>query len=1067
MIKCPQCNEENPPKFRLCGYCGAPLVAAPPALPAREIRRTVTIVFCDLKGSTELGESLDPESLHEVKEGYFAAMAAEITRHGGKIEKYIGDAIMAVFGLPLPHEDDALRAMRAAQGMRTALKQVNLDLKERYGVQLANRTGVNTGEVVAVDDPNATQKLATGDAVNVAARLEQAAPPGEIYLGAVTYHLVRDAIEVAEVEPLTLKGKSEPVRAYRLIEARGLDGYVRRADSKIVGREEELAAVDVRLGELLQSRTASLVTIIGHAGIGKSRLAREVMARGAAAGARTVQGRCLPYGDGITFWPLRDIATGAADVRADDSPAEARAKLATLIDDADVTARLASAIGLSEGAFALHEINWAARKFLEKLAADRPLVALIDDIHWAEQAFLDLMEHVLGTAENAPILLLATSRPDLIEKRPEWGERTGSLRIELRPLSDTAAARVAENLLGASFPPDVTARIVAAAEGNPLYVEQILAMLVDTQAIEKQADGQWARGKNYGDIDIPPTIKALLEARLGQLGRNERYAIEPASVIGLQFPVSAVASLEPEIARTGIDEQIAALTRKQFVQLMSSEDSDLIYRFHHHLVRDTVYAGLLKRARANMHVDFVRWADKVNAERGRALEFEEILGYHLEQAHRYLGELGPLDEKAHEIGRDASRRLGSAGRRAHARGDAHAAEDLFRRAIAVLKEGDPLSLPLMPLHAEVLLELGKFERAKALVERARSLAEAGGDVRARATADLVRMHVRLEKAEPGAWSDASVQLTSEIIPLLEKEGAHAELARAWRLIALTMQIAGAYGTAGDVIQKVVTHAREGRDDRLLARSALGLTFNALYGPTTVQQALEQCEQFLSGDMRDRNVQGLIKCKLAQLRAMNGEFEKARTMYHEARAMLDDLGHTVNVSTTSFDLGMVELLADDPAAAERALRADYDTLVQLGAKYLISSMGAILARAVRAQGRDEEALELTRTVEAAADDDDVDAQVNWRAIRAPILARAGQIAEAEALARSAHEKARETEMPSLRGFALTELASVLQVAGRTEDARAALVEAMAIYEKKGDIVSVGRAKRLLAGTEGSA
>ena len=661
MVLCPQCNEENPPKFRLCGYCGAPLAAPAPALPPREVRRTVTIIFCDLKGSTELGESLDTEVLHEVKERYFQAMAAEITRHGGKIEKYIGDAIMAVFGLPQLHEDDALRALRAAQGMREALKSVNVELKERYGVELANRTGINTGEVVAVDDPTATQKLATGDAVNVAARLEQAAPPGEIYLGAVTYHLARDAIEAEAVEPLTLKGKSERVAAYRLVDASGLDGYVRRADSQIVGREDELAAVEALLAELMQSRTAHVATILGHAGIGKSRLSREVMARAAGAGARTVQGRCLPYGDGITFWPLRDIANGAAEIRADDSPEEARAKLAALIDDADVTDRLASAIGLSTGAFAMHEINWAARKFLEKLAADRPLVALIDDIHWAEPAFLDLLDHVLDSAENAPILLLATSRPDLLEKRPKWGERPGSLRLELKPLSDAAAARVAENLLGASFPADVAARIVAAAEGNPLYVEQILAMLVDSKAIEKGDDGSWVRGEQYGEIEIPPTIKALLEARLGQLGRNERYAIEPASVIGLQFAVSAVASLEPESARTGIDEQIATLTRKQFVLAVPTDETELIYRFHHHLVRDTVYAGLLKRSRANLHVEFVRWADQVNAERGRALEFEEILGYHLEQAHRYLTELGPLDEKAHEIGRDASRRLASAG----------------------------------------------------------------------------------------------------------------------------------------------------------------------------------------------------------------------------------------------------------------------------------------------------------------------------------------------------------------------------------------------------------------------
>ena len=1064
MVLCPQCNEENPPKFRLCGYCGAPLLVPGPALPEREVRRTVTIIFCDLKGSTELGESLDTEVLHEVKRRYFQVMAAEITRHGGKIEKYIGDAIMAVFGLPQLHEDDALRALRAAQGMREALKTVNVELKERYGVELANRTGINTGEVVAVDDPAAAQQLATGDAVNVAVRLEQAAPPGEIYLGAVTYHLARDAIEVEAVEPLTLKGKSERVAAYRLIDASGLDGYIRRADSQIVGREDELAAVKALLGKLMESRTAHLVTFLGHAGIGKSRLSREVMARAARSGARTVQGRCLPYGDGITFWPLREIANGAAEIRADDRPEKARAKLAALIDDADVTDRLTSAIGLSTGAFALHEISWAARKFFEKLAADRPLVALIDDIHWAEPAFLDLLDHVLDSAENAPILLLATSRPDLLEKRPKWGERSGSQRLELKPLSDAAAARIAENLLGANFPPDVVARIVAVAEGNPLYVEQILAMFVDSKAIEKGDDGRWVRGEQYGEIEIPPTVKALLEARLGQLGRNERYAIEPASVIGLQFAVSAVASLEPENARIGIDEQIATLTRKQFILAVPSEETELVYRFHHHLVRDTVYAGLLKRSRAKLHVEFVRWADGVCAQRGRALEFEEILGYHLEQAHRYLTELGPLDEKAHEIGRDASRRLASAGRRSFARGDAHAAENLFRRAIALLKEDDPIRLPLLPQRAEVMLELGKFADAKELVDHAHTLAEAARNIRVRAAADLVRLHVRLHKAEPGSWSDATLQLTTETIPLLEQEGAHAELARAWRMVALVNQIAGSIGTAGDAIQKVVTHARAAGDERLVARSALGLTFNALNGPTPVQQALEQCQEFVTGDLRDRQVQGMIMCKLAQLRAMNGEFESARTMYRQARSLLDDLGKSMRAAQSSFDLATIELLAGDPAAAERELRVDYETIVQMGGTYFLSSMAGILARAVRDQGRYQEALELTRTAEAAAADDDVEAQGLWRCVRAPILAHTGKTAEAQSLARAALERARQTQMPYLHGLALVAFATVLQVAGHVDEARAVVGEAIAIYAAKGDIVSTARSKDLLASME---
>ena len=340
MIKCPGCGEENPPKFKLCGYCGTPLAGAAPVatLPAHEIRKTVTIVFTDLKDSTALGETLDSEALHEVKERYFNAMSAEIKRHGGKIEKYIGDAIMAVFGLPRAHEDDALRAVRAAAGMQDVLREVNAALGERFGVHLANRTGVNTGEVVASDDPTADQKLATGDAVNVTARLEAAAPADQIYIGEVTWRLVKDAVEVEAVAPLTLKGKSQPVPAFRLIKVHGEHGNVRRHDTPVVGREAELAALQTAFDEAVRMRQARLVTVIGDAGVGKSKLVREFMARTRDAGARIVMGRCLPYGDGITFWPLREMVVTAAGIRQEDPPELAREKLAAAVGDADVAA---------------------------------------------------------------------------------------------------------------------------------------------------------------------------------------------------------------------------------------------------------------------------------------------------------------------------------------------------------------------------------------------------------------------------------------------------------------------------------------------------------------------------------------------------------------------------------------------------------------------------------------------------------------------------------------------------------------------------------------------------------
>jgi len=1062
MINCPACNEENPPRFRLCGFCGTPLVAAaasPPHRPAHEVRRTVSIIFCDLKGSTELGERLDPEALHEVKDRYFAAMAAQITRHGGKIEKYIGDAIMAVFGLPVQHEDDALRAVRAAAGMREVLRTVNDDLAAHYGVVLANRTGVNTGEVVANDDPTANQNFATGDAVNVAARLEQVAPENEIYLGETTYLLVRDAVKVEAVEPQELKGKAERVPAFRLVSVSGLDGHVRRPDTAIVGREEELTAIDQALHEVSETQSARLITMIGDAGIGKSRLAREVIAR-AGASACVVRGRCLAYGDGITYWPLREMVSEAAGILFEDPPEEAHAKLAGLLTDADVAARVAAAIGLSNAAFPTHEIAWAARKFFEALAMHGPAVALIDDIHWAESAFLDLLEYVLSASDSAPILLLCTARHDLLDKRPQWGESDRSLRLVLRPLADAAAASIAENLFGATgLPADVVGRIVAAAEGNPLYVEQMLSMLVESKAIELR-DGRWVCTAGYREIAIPPTIKALLEARLGQLRLEERSAIEPASVIGLQFPSSAVAAMAPDRLDSEVEGHLQELTRKQFVQAVPMHDEDPIYRFHHHLVRDTIYNGLLKRVRATLHVDFVRWADRINAERGRGLEFEEILGYHLEQAQRYLGELGPLDEKGRELGRDAARRLSSAGRRAFARGDMHAAANLLRRATAILAEPDPLRLPLLPELGEVLLEMGQFADARAVVDQALALAERAGDRRVKTSAELVRLLLRLHSDESGKWSDSALLLTTETIPALESEGAHSEVAKAWRLVALVQQNSGRLGEAAASIARVVEHARLAGDQRLITRSALGLTLSALYGPTPVKQAIEQCKALIAEDLPDRQVQNLIACKVAQLHAMNGDCDTAREMCLRARAVLRDLGLGVRAASASLDLAVIELLAGDAAAAEREVRADCEMLERLGETFFLSTMAALLARAVREQGRYDEALELTRLAERNAAADDIDAQVLWRSVRAPILARAGALEEAEALARASLDMARQTEVPGLHASALSDLASVLFLAKRPEEAQLVLDEAVEIYTEKGDVMSAKRARALL-------
>ena len=1054
MINCPSCGEENPPKFRLCGYCGTPL-AAVPALPTHEVRKTVTIVFCDLKDSTALGERVDAEALHEIKERYFGAMAAEITRHGGKIEKYIGDAIMAVFGLPRAHEDDALRAVRAAAGMRSALARVNEDLLGRYGVALANRTGVNTGEVVANDDANANQKLATGDAVNVAARLEQAAPVGQIYLGELTYRLVRDAVDVEAVEPLEVKGKVQRLTAYRLVAALGLDGHVRRHDTPLVGRDAELALLEAVYREACERPVARLVTVIGHAGAGKTRLTAEFVDR-RAGHARVLRGRCLPYGDGITFWPLRGVVGEAAGIREDDSPDAARAKLLASAGDAAVADRLAAAIGLSTAAFVLHETNWAARKFLERLAAKSPVVAFIDDIHWAEKAFLDLMEHVLDTASSAPIVLLATARHDLLEEHPKWSERERASRLLLGPLNDAASAQVVENLLGsAGLPQEVVGKIVAAAEGNPLFIEQMLSMLLDADVL-RQEGGKWVRGAGNSDIAVPPTIHALLEARLDNLGREERVAVEPASVIGVEFAQHALESLAPEAIRPSMAKHLGTLTRKQFIDPAASRDAETIYRFHHHLVRDTVYNGLLKRTRATLHINFVRWADRINAERGRELEFQEILGYHLEQAHRYLAELGPLDEQGIAIGADAAQRLSNAAKRAFARGDMHAADNLFRRAIALLGENDPARLALLPEFGEVLLELGNFTQARTVLAEAQAAAERAGNRRIAASAQLLRMRVRIFSAEPGDWNDEALRLADESIPLFERESAHPELARVWRLMSIVHGMAGRYGQASDDMTRSMEHARLAGDERLIARNAMGLAVNTLLGPTPVPQVIVQCEQMIAAGLSDRQAESRLLCTLALLHAMNGEFDKARALYQRGRGMLRELGQGVMAASAGIDILNIEILAGDLVAAEREVMPDYEFLARLGETYTLSTMAAMLSRVVRDQGRDADALVFSQVAEGATAADDIESQALWRSIRAPIIARTGNLAEAESLARAAVEFSQKTDAPQLRGDTLSELAAVLLLAGRIDEARQAIGSAIAIYAAKGDVVSAARA-----------
>jgi class 3 adenylate cyclase/tetratricopeptide (TPR) repeat protein len=1048
LVVCPNCGEENPAKFRLCGFCGTALA---PALPPQEVRKTVTIVFSDLKGSTNLGEALDPESLREVMTRYFDAMSAVLVLHGGTIEKFIGDAVMAVFGLPKLHEDDALRAVRAAHGMQQALVELNQELLATYGVELTNRTGVNTGEVVA-GDPTTGQRLVTGDAVNTAARLEQAAPANEVLIGELTFKLVRGLVDVEAVEPLELKGKAERVAAYRLLDV-GAATEPDREESPLVGRDSELAILEQSLADAYVTQRCRLVTVVGEAGVGKSRLIHEFLEEH-ASDAVTLHGRCLSYGDAITFWPIVEAVRIAAGIADEDSPEVAQKRILDLVDPDDkereqVAERVAAAIGLTDAQVPVSELFWGIRRLFEALAEDQPLIVLFDDIHDAAPTFLELIEHLLDASRRVPIVLVCSARHELLEEHPDWEGRPGTATIKLEPLTAADAELFIDRLLGeTALPAHVRQRVVDAAEGNPLYVEQMVRMLAD-ERVDTSA--------GLADFTVPPSIQALIAARLDLLSREERAVVEPASVIGLVFPEPAVKELVPDAIRPGLGQHLGTLNRKQFVRPadggMAGDEADA-YRFHHVLIRDTAYNALLKRARATLHERFVAWAEQVNRERDREQEFEEILGYHLEQAFRYRSELGPIDAEGRAIGDRAAQRLAAAGRRAFGRGDLPAAANLLARAVALRGQGDPERIQLLVDLGEAQAEQGTFAEASATLDEAAVAAAGISDARLEARAILARRNVEIYAGDEHA-SGRVLDAAASAIPIFEAAGDRAGLARAWRLRAIALGTTGAYDEAAAAADRIVEYASAAGDARMAARGAQVYASVALVGTLPASAVSERCEQLILEVAGDRRSEAVIRGVIAYLCAMQGDFARAREESDRQKQMLADLGPSVTAMSTSIERARIEMLAGDLVAAEAELRSDDAALAGLGEQYFRSTIVGMLAGVLVEARLFKEAEATIETARQLADDDDSLSQVLWRTANARVLAEADRPDEAIADAERAVAIASDGDDIVLLGDAKSALGEVLWRAGRPELAEPPLREALALYERKGDLASASR------------
>jgi class 3 adenylate cyclase/tetratricopeptide (TPR) repeat protein len=935
----------------------------------------VTVVFCDVTGSTAMGESTDPESLRALLARYFERMRGIVEAHGGTVEKFIGDAVMVVFGVPAAHEDDALRACRAALEMRDALPELGVEA----------RIGVNTGEVVTGTE----ERLATGDAVNVAARLEQAAMPGTILIGEDTHDLVRGIVEVEAVEALVLKGKSVPVPAFRLLSV--LAAPERSHASRFVGRQRELIALEQAWEGATARARCELVTVVGEPGVGKSRLVAEALE---TIEARVVRGRCLPYGEGITYWPVVEVVK----------------QLGALPSDPAAATALRSLLGESEQGTSADQIAWAFRKLLEEQA---PLVICLDDVQWGEDTFLDLVEATALLSAGAPILLLCMARPELLDRRPAW---PGIMRLQ--PLT----ADEADALIRDEVPGDLRERIARAGGGNPLFISEMLAM-----------------ARERADVDVPPTLRALLAARLDQLDEPERRVLERGSVEGELFHRGAVQALAPEEQQ--VTARLTALVRRE---LVSPDRAQLVgedaFRFRHLLIRDAAYDALPKSVRAELHERFADWLDG----HGEIVELDEIVGYHLEQAVAYRRELGrPADDLAARAGG----RLAAAGRRALWREDRRAAARLLERALTLTR----------PLRLDVLLEVDLAEtsfvddarQAAQMLERAADRAAAEGDASGEALARAIAAYHRSNIRE--CSMDELETLALAALPLLEQAGDHAALVHVWN--ALGVGVANNRGRWAD-------HARASEQalqhSRLAGQQRSGLFFLQLalvLGAIPADEALQRLDRLLP-EMPD----AFSLVNRASLLAMLDRFDEAVPLARESNARLRDVdGRRFG----EWRLAEIAIFTGDHEAAAAHLRELCAWLEEQGLLGYLSTFTPLLGRELCALARFDEAEPLARRGRELAEEGDMTAQALWRQVQALVHAHRGEYAEGVGLAREAVAITEQTDGLNFQGSALCDLAEVLHAAGRDEEAAAALAKALERYERKQNLPMARQVRKRLA------
>ena len=1016
---------------------GAPTSPPEPQAPVRALRRRVTCLVSDLAGSAELGERLDPEILRPLLIRCRDTMQTVCEKYGGAVHDSIGDGVVAVFGTPIAHEDDALRAVLAAVELRTRLVELSAELEPVFGVELAARTGLNTGEVLTPGrDSNET--LVLGTAGRVATRLEQAAAPGDILLGEATRSIVGDAV-LTELAPLAASKESAAVRAFRLLEVVPTAPRIGpRAETPFFGRAPELRLLRNAFDRSVAESACHLVTVLGEPGIGKSRLVDELRPL-LGSEATVLVGRCPAYGEGITYWPVREMVLQAA------GPGTIDELVRELDDGPAVAARVAAALGLEQGV-AGEEGLWAFRRLFSAIARTRPLVLVFEDVHYGQAALVDLVDHLASWIRDAPVLLLCLARPELLDTRPAWaGGQRNAASLTLGPLSADESRGLLVALAGKTLEEVRLERIAATAGGNPLFLEQLLAHVDE-------------RGADAMEPGLPPALQALLAARLDLLGPQERSLLEHGAVEGEVFHLGSVLALSEDLSRSDAESVLRELLRRDLVRpeksALAGEDA---VRFRHELIRDAAYESLPKAARAELHVRHADWLEGLGA---AVREPDARIGFHLERACGLARELGSADDDVRDLAARAGRRLVEAARQAHQRGDLSGEIGFLDRAVELLGPDGPATAELLPALGSALSEAGTFDQAAEVAARAVELGERLGLplVRWRGMVDGERL--RLYRHPESVDVAATVAVADAAGSALRELDDDLGLSRVSYLMCDLAWTVGHTEASFEHAERAVEHARRAGIGFEVA-AALNFIAALVEGRTPVSQAVSRCIAL------EREVVGhraaeltLLGCRAA-LTAMAGRADEAREGMALSRAGLEELGlHEASAWMALMD-AQAEMLAGNPTVAAAAARDTERITRAIGDRWFLSAALVDYAHALLAQDRVEDAAAAVEAIDTVPAPSDMEWLIKRHTARARLAAHRGEAEDSLTEARQAVELADRTDLIVFRADAHLVLAHVLLSADKRHEAERAAERSLELCDEKENVAAAAQVRRFLA------